>query len=338
MAKRVSIKDVALAAGVSVGTVSNVLNRPDMVAQVTRDRVQGAMKELGFIRSESARQLRRGSSNLVGVIVMDLENPFFMSAARGVDLRLRDEACTMVISSSDGDYRRERELISMYNSMNVRGVILTPSSTAANGKRQLSHLIKESSAPVVLMDHPPIDEDCFSVHVDDVAGESQAVTHLLELGHRDIGFVSGPQEIRQSAYRWQGAIQAVKAKGLKPLKTLRIHAAEAFSTRAGEVALKTLVKEHPEITAVACANDLLAIGCLRAARELGIEVPGEMSIVGYDDIQLAQELIVPLTSVRQPMRELGWQAASLLFEQAEKHSVSFEPELIIRESTSAPRA
>ena len=169
-----SVRDVAERAGVSVGTVSHVLNHPERVAGPTLDRVRAAIDELGFVRSETARRLRHGGSSLVGVLVHDISNPFFTEAARGIEDRLREDNRVPMLSSTDSDPDRERELMSLLAGLDVRGVIVTPSSCTLDNLAVLAG----RGIRVVLMDHPPISAGLSTVSGDDVAGARAAIACL----------------------------------------------------------------------------------------------------------------------------------------------------------------
>ena len=358
---RPSVRDVAVRAGVSVGTVSHVLNHPDRVAEATRERVEAAITELGFVRSEAARRLRAGSSSLVGVVVLDISNPFFTEAARGIEDRLRADGCVPMLCSSDGDAARELEIMQILAGQDVRGVIVTPGpSTLENLPVLTSRGIR-----VVLMDHPALAEGLSTVVADDVAGARAAVAHLLGLGHRRIGFINGPSRVRQARDRRTGVLQALAEAGLDPAEVLveveGLTGGVGFSADAGAVGAAQVLdsadmgqdegagrrlgaggsrgtgRSGPagtRPTALFCANDQLAIGAMREVRARGLAIPEDVAIVGYDDISVAAELITPLTSVRQPMRELGVTAADLLLTpEAGVQHITFTPELVVRDST-----
>lgn len=333
--RRPSVKDVATAAGVSVGTVSHVLNHPDRVAAATRERVEAAIDALGFVRSEAASRLRRGGSSLVGVLVHDVSNPFFAEASRGIEDRLRQDGRLPMIASTDSEPERERELLRLLAGMQVRGVIVTPSGSTLDNLEVLAG----RGIRVVLMDHPPISPELPTVSGDDVAGARAAVAHLLTIGHRRIGFINGPASVRQSEDRRAGARSAVEKVGLDPDDVLIEVEASAhgvsYTADAGQVATERLLRQRVVPTALFCANDQMAIGALRELRRRNLRVPQDMAVVGYDDVAIASELITPLTSVRQPMRKIGWTAADLLLEaDGGARHVSFAPELVVRASTT----
>lgn len=332
------MKDVAAVAGVSIGTVSNVLNRPHLVSEATRLRVQAAIVELGFVRNETARQLRAGSSRTIAYVVLDGANPFFNDVARGVEDVARGEGMVVYLCNSNQDGVREREYLERLREQRVQGVLITPIDP--NSER-LAEAAGSGGMPVVLVDcHAREDTQC-SVAVDDILGGELALHHLLETGHKRIAFVGGPMTVQQVRDRFQGARNALeRAEGaeLTLLETEALVVAEG--RRAGERLVALPTDERP--TAAFCANDLLALGLLQAMTRFGLSVPGDLAVVGYDDIEFAEAAAVPLTSVRQPRELLGRTAARLLLEEAsgEFHThqqVRFRPELVVRASTRIRR-
>lgn len=306
---RPSVADVAKLARVSVGTVSNVLNRPQRVSPATRERVEAAIAELDFVPSASARQLRAGVAQSVGAIVLDVANPFFTAVARGIEDRIASEGLALLVSSSDDDPAREAHFLRLYEQHGVRGVLVTPSST------DLSELeaLRARGTHVVLMD-ADAGTDFPSVSANDELGARLAVEHLIERGHRRITFINGPTAIRQCAARLAGARSAVSDAGLDPDEVLTELTIGSLNADSGELAAHRLlelpVQQRP--TAVFCVNDLVALGALRTVLRAGVRVPEEMAVVGYDDVAFASMLMVPLTTVRQPTHDIGWAAADLL--------------------------
>ena len=353
------MKDVATLAGVAVGTVSNVLNHPDLVRPQTRARVEAAMEQLGFIPNASARQLRAGRSRCLGLVVLDVTNPFFTEVARGVEDYAQAEGCAVILCNSDGAEDKERQYLRVLEEQRVRGILITP----VHGRAPTIMGIRDRGTPVVLLDRPGPAGHC-SVAVDDRRGGELAVAHLLALGHRRIALVNGPLAIRQCADRRRGAYEAVRNGGLDPAEVLVEVPVPAMNTRCGadagdqlraaSAAGSTLTARltagpassasptpiaGPMLTAAFCANDLLALGLLRRLSQLGAQVPGDIAIVGYDDIDFAADSAVPLTSVRQPKYQLGQTAAKLLLEEAdhpaqhEHRRIVFTPELVTRASS-----
>ena len=334
----VSIRDVAAYAGVSVGTVSNVLNRPDVVAEPTRSRVQAAIKQLGFIRNESARQLRAGRSRTIGLVVLDVANPFFTDVARGVEDEASESGLAVILCNSDDQQVKETHYLELLEEHRVQGILITP----VPGAHERLARLQRRGTPVVLVDsRSPTHGQC-SVAVDDVLGGDIAVTHLLEAQHERIAFVGGPMTFRQVADRHEGAIRAMKRAGLRTSR-LQLIETTALNVAAGKLA-GAAIADLPAArrpTAVFCANDLLALGVLQEMTASRIRVPEAVSIVGYDDIDFAAAAAVPLSSVRQPRHQLGRTAAQLLLDEAlgdashQHRQVVFEPELVVRQSSRA---
>jgi LacI family transcriptional regulator len=343
----VSIREVAAHAGVSIGTVSNVLNRPEIVTQQKRELVQKSIRELGFVRNESARQLRAGRSRTIGLVVLDVANPFFTDLARGVEDEANKAGLAVILCNSDDQEHKEKRYLELLEEHRVHGVLITPVAGAGSRLARL----QRRGTPVVLVDSRSPSRGQCSVAVDDVLGGDLAVSHLIASGHERIAYVAGPSGIRQVADRREGALRALRRDGYSPEDLLVIEAGAlnvGAGQTAGEEILARPVRSRP--TAVFCANDLIALGVLQEMTRNHIRVPEDISIVGYDDIEFAAAAAVPLTSVRQPRLNLGRTAARLLLDEAadddsHQHSqVIFEPELVIRQSTlptrrnSRPRA
>lgn len=332
MRHRPSVADVARLAGVSVGTVSNVLNRPERVAGPTRERVEAAIAQLEFVPSASARQLRAGVAQSVGAVVLDSANPFFTTLARGVEDRIGPEGLALLISSSDGDRERESRALRLFEQHGVRGILVTP---ASHDHSEL-HALRQRGTQVILVD-ARADTDFPSVSADDVHGGRLAVGHLLDQGHTRLAFVNGPHTIHQCADRLEGARQAIRSAGMDPEACLTELTLDTLNADAGEAAAHELLAlpaaERP--TAVFCVNDLVALGVLRTLLRAGLQVPRDAAVVGYDDAPWTSMLMVPLTTIRQPTYEMGRAGADLLLRSSrgEPSRVRFTPELVVRLSS-----
>lgn len=330
------MKDVASLAGVAVGTVSNVLNHPNLVRPLTRARVEAAMEQLGFIPNGSARQLRAGRSRCLGLVVLDVTNPFFTEVARGAEDYAQAAGYAVILCNSDEADDKERRYLRVLEEQRVRGILITP----VHGRAPELRRIRERGTPVVLLDRPGSAGQC-SVAVDDRRGGEIAVSHLLGLGHRRIALVNGPVAIRQCADRRRGALRAVERAGLDPAAVLTEVTVPAMNARAGAAAADELLGRGPRPTAVFGTNDMLALGLLRRLGQAGVAVPGDLAVVGYDDIEFAADAAVPLTSVRQPKYQLGRAAAELLLDEADRpdqhehRRIVFKPELVARASSGA---
>jgi DNA-binding LacI/PurR family transcriptional regulator len=326
-----SIKEVAQHAGVSIGTVSNVLNRPELVAPETRQRVLDAIDRLGYVRNDSARQLRAGSSRTIAIVVLDVTNPFFTDIVRGAESVAEASGAVLVVCNSGQDPGRERRHLEILEEQRVRGVLITPVHDAPGSR--LAQLAARGT-PVVLVDREAGQPDQCSVAVDDVLGGRLAGQHLLDQGHTRIGYVGGPFGIRQVADRHRGIAKTVTGQA-----ELHVVRTPSLSVAAGRAAAQQLVGLKRRPTAVFCANDLLALGVLQELTLRGLRVPHDLAIVGYDDIEYAAAAAVPLSSVRQPREQLGRTATELLLEEVrdgaahEHRHVVFKPELIVRVSS-----
>src|SRR5690606_34671535 len=234
----VGVKDVAAAAGVSVGTVSNVLNRPDRVSARTVERVQKAIQELGFVRNDAARQLRAGRSRSIGLVVPDIGNPFFADVARGAEDRAAEAGMTVLLGNSDENDRRQQAHLELFREQRVNGVLLTPASDLTSLQRFI-----DGGMPLILVDYEDEKGAFASVSVDDVEGGRLAVTHLLDAGRRRIAYVSGPRSVRQVADRLRGAEAAVAAV---PGATLELIEQPSLTVLQGREAGERLVARSPQ--------------------------------------------------------------------------------------------
>lgn len=331
----VSIRDVAERAGVSVGTVSNVLNRPERVSDAVVGRVQDAIRALGYVRNDAARQLRAGRSSSVGLVVLDARNPFFTDVARGAEDAAAEHGVSVLLGDSDEKPEREAAYLDLFEEQRVRGVLVSPLGDISERVQRL----RAHGTPVVLVDRSAPDASVSSVSVDDVAGGRLAVEHLLDIGRRRVAFVGGPLALRQVADRLAGARDAVAAVTGARLEVLEGSALSVLEgRRMGEQLAARPASERPD--AVFAANDLLAVGLLQALVMRGsARVPDDIALIGFDDIDFASATIVPLSSIRQPSRLIGQTALGILLEESDDpgldpRQVVFQPELVARESTA----
>ncbi|MBK1784934.1 LacI family DNA-binding transcriptional regulator [Prauserella cavernicola] len=331
-----SIKDVAVRAGVSVGTVSNVLNHPERVTENTRAAVLSAISTLGFVRNSSAAQLRAGTSRSLGLIVLDLSNPFFHDVARGVEHVADELGYAVVLCNSDDQTARENRYLQVLEEQRVRGVLITPIEVSSDRLDAL----RRRGTPAVLVDRHDPRVNCCSVAVDDVAGGELAGAHLVAQGHERIVYYSGPPNLSQCADRLTGLRRAVASAGLDPDEAVEVVEVPVMNARSTHDLARARFADGDDTPGAFCANDLMALGVLRAALSTGRRVPGDLALVGYDDIEFAADAAVPLTSIRQPTQQIGRAAAQLLVEECdnpETHAhqqVMFKPELVTRDSTT----
>jgi LacI family transcriptional regulator len=329
----VSIRDVAAHAGVSVGTVSNVLNQPDQVSPRSLQRVTAAMQELGFVRNEMARQLRRGGSNLFGLVTLSLSNPFFGDIAHAAEVAAEESGFTVLTGSSDQNQQREDRYVDLFEVQKVRGLMIAPLDGISPRLAQM----RSRGTPMVIFDSRVDPEHYSSVQMDGVAGGYAAVQHLIQTGRRRLVFAGGP--LSQVIDRLTGASKAVNEN---PGVTLSIMETRDLSVIEGLNLGRRLAElpraEQPD--GVFAANDLLAVGLLEAfMMQSRLSVPDDIAIVGYDDIDFASSTAVPLTSVKQPRELIAQEAIRMLLAEARDpegfvhERLMLAPELIVREST-----
>jgi LacI family transcriptional regulator len=322
-----------------VGTVSNVLNRPETVSETTRQRVRDSIATLGFVRNESARHLRAGHSRTIGLVVLDIANPFFTDVARGVEETANAEGLAVILCNSDDLPAKEAAHLDVLAEQRVQGVLITPTAELSPALATL----RERGVPVVLVDRRATGPGQCSVAVDDVFGGRLAADHLLERGHRRIAFVGGSSGLPQVHERHEGVELAVREAG-SDAADLLVLSPEKLTVAGGREAGAQIIgmpaARRP--TAAICANDLLALGLLQEMVRHGVRVPDDLAIVGYDDIDFASAAAVPLSSVRKPRVLLGRRAAELLLDEArnpdhEHQQLLFEPQLVVRESSMVRR-
>ncbi len=284
------------------------------------------------MRNGSASTLRAGQSRAVGLVVLDVGNPFFVEVARGVEDVVSDRDHAVILCNSGESPEKEARNLRVLAEQRVRGVLITPAAADTSGLRRL----RDRGVAVVFVDHPASGDVC-SVAVDDVAGGDLAAGHLVAGGARRIAFVSGPAAIRQCSDRRRGAVRALAAAGL-PSAALADVVVPEMNAHGGRLAAETLLREGlPD--AVFCANDLLALGVLRVLLQAGVRVPEDVALIGYDDIEFTSAAAVPLSSIRQPTYQLGKIATELLLDECddpEGHAhqqIMFQPELVVRESS-----
>jgi LacI family transcriptional regulator len=327
-----NLRDVARQAGVSVGTVSNVLNRPDVVSPKTLERVQKTIAELGFVPNGFARQLRSGYSRTIGLVVPDVANPFFTEVARGVEDAASKRDYAVFLCNSDESLEKENKYLSVLIQQQVRGVLITPSDSKSHQYENL----RERGISVALLDTETKNASQCSVSVDDVRGGEIAIEHLASLGHKEIAWVTGPETIPQVADRTAGVMRAAKIAKVE-ISIIRV---ALMNSAQGTDAVKKILALKKMPSAIFCGNDLLAFGVMRGLLDAGKKIPEDVSLLGYDDIAFGNSAAVPLSSISQPAYQLGVTAAELLIsecEESEEHAhqqIKFQPQLVVRASTT----
>src|SRR5260221_1925983 len=331
------IREVARRAGVSLGTVSNVLNHPELVSIETRVRVQRTIDELGFVRNGSARQLRVGTTQSIGLVVLDVTNPFFTEVARGAEDAASERGYIVILCNSDNSPRKEKNYLRALEEQRVAGILIVPVEDKANYARPL----RRSGTSLVLLDRVSHEANTCSVSVDDVYGGELAGRHLSAGAHQRIAYIHGPFTSIQYVDRLSGLRRAVREAKLDPDRAIVPLAAETDNAHAGAACVEAFLKLAERPTAIFCGNDYLAMGVMYELARHQVMVRHDVALIGYDAIDLAPMLAVPLTTIRQPKYDLGFAATELLLDEIvnkETHThrqIVFRPELIVRESTDA---
>ena len=334
--RRPILRDVARLAGVHPATASRALNQMtrNLVHSETVRRIEEAAQALGYQPDHLARSLKTRRSATVGVVLPDLTNPLFPPIVRGIEDRLVTAGLVPLIGNTDNDEERERLVLERLQSRQVDGLIVA----TARRRSPLLVEIARSGLPVVLVNRVVDGHRLPSVSVDDSAGIRAAVAHLAELGHRRIGHVAGPQDVSTGLGRYRGFRAGVEAAGLDEDPELVVFAA-SFSESAGFEGACELLKRRQPISAIVAANDMLALGCLRAFAQAGLDCPREMSLVGFNDMPFVDRVTPPLTTVGLPHYDVGTYAAELMIERIEDGGgpvkvLFLPPQLVVRASTA----
>ncbi|GIV83099.1 MAG: LacI family transcriptional regulator [Candidatus Roseilinea sp.] len=330
----VTIKDVADLAKVSVTTVSHVINRTRYVDPITRQRVTEAITELGYRPNTLARSLRRGETRTIGLIVPDNSNPYFAELARAVEDAGFDRGYSVILCNSDMSEAKETAYIEALLSKRVDGIILI---SAANRREKFSSIAR-SGIPVVTVARELSDLPIDQVVTDNEQGGYLVGRYLIELGHRQIGCIAGPREETPSADRIVGLRRALQEAGI-PLPSELVIRGD-FTYESGRQVMAELLQRCPDLSAVFATNDRMAIGAMNHLWRVGKRVPGDISIVGFDDIPIAAMTCPPLTTIAPPKADFARVSVSLLIERinagrTEPLRVVLPTRLVIRESCRA---
>jgi LacI family transcriptional regulator len=331
-----TLRDVAHRAGVHAGTASRALNPAtrSLVNEETARKVMRAADELNYRPNPMARGLKTNRSFTVGVLIPDLMNPLFPPIVRGIEEGLAAEGYTALVANSDNDPEQEHLHFRTMKDRQVEGVIM---ATAERSHPLVEQAIA-ADVPIVLVNRTIDSKNVFAVIAEDREGVRLVVDHLASLGHTRIAHLAGPQRFSTGLTRYQGFLEAMRARGLDPDPDL-IKFSDAFVESEGVRAFKELLNNAGKFTAVFAGNDLLALGCYDVLAAENLSCPSDLSIVGFNDIPFLDKLGPPLTTIRIPHYEIGLRAAELVLERLRNPSarpitVLLPPELVIRGSTA----
>jgi LacI family transcriptional regulator len=335
---RPSVSDVAALAGVSLGTVSHVLNHPNKVAAATRTRVERAMAMLDYVPNSVARALKAGSNRTMGLIVSDLSNSYFVDIARGAEAGAEQGGLSLMLANSDARVERESAYLSLFTQARVTGILMTLNDAAHFSA--VARVVPAGTPLVFLNFSAPASQFC-SVGVDNTRGGYLATQHLIEIGRRRLAFVGGPDELQPIVDRGIGFRQAIAEHPGVTSETLTpawINRADGWNL-GSDLARRIIAGE---VDGVFASTDLLAAGIVQALSAApGIRIPQDVSIIGYDNNQAAWDSPIPMSTIAQPGEEIGRIGAALLHEEATDDRLSHEhsavvlpPTLVVRQSTA----
>lgn len=335
--RKTVIADIAAAAGVSTATVSRVLNTPSMVRPELRGRVQEALRMLGYVPHGAARALASRRSRSVGVLVPTLGTSIFARGVEALQNRLGEAGYSLLVANSQYDLDKELAEVRGLLERGIDGLALVGNERVPETRT----LLRQSGVPVVITYVSEGADGLPAVGIDNFRAMYELTRHLFDLGHRAFGIVSGPyagnDRIRA---RRQGALTCLAHRDVPVPPQGMVDV--PYRMESGREALRRLVATYPAVTALVCTTDVLAIGAIAEARDLGLRVPQDLSIAGFDDLEFASYLDPALTTVRVPTEEIGRHAADLLLELMRSGEaampMAFEGTVVIRRSTGAPRA
>jgi DNA-binding LacI/PurR family transcriptional regulator len=335
---QVSIKDIARAANVSHPTVSRALRNSPLVNRETADRIRQIAVRMGYRPSAVARSLVTRKTNTIGVVVTTIADPFIAEVVSGIEEIANERGYSVVLSNSNADADREVKVVHSFHERRVDGIIVTASRVGALYIPLLSQL----KSPIVLINNQHTDDDDFvhSVMIDNVESGRAAMQHLIELGHERIGYIGDAAGFQSDTERFAGYRQSLALAGLPFLPELVAHG--DGKPEGGARAMEKLLALNDPPTAVFCYNDMSALGALGAIHARGLNVPGDISVVGFDDIFFASFTRPLLTTIRQPKRRMGRLAMETMLKlfsgENSRTAIRVNGELIVRESTAPPSA
>ncbi|GIK43524.1 MAG: LacI family transcriptional regulator [Chloroflexota bacterium] len=330
------MRDVAERAGVSVTSVSHVINQTRLVSDDLRERVLTAMNELGYQPNALARSLRRKETYTIGVIMTNSADPFFAEVTRGVEDACFEQGYNIILCNSDSDLDKELFYTNELIKKRVDGILFL----AAGGKStQHIRTMQQRKTPLVVVDRYIPDLAVDTVLIDNARGGWLATHHLIELGHRRIGCISGPSDLTLSAERVTGYRRSLQEAGIQVDESLIVKG--NFQYETGYQAAQQFLAQPIPPTAIFACNDLMAIGVINAAVKQGWQVPDRLSVIGFDDIRMAAYINPLLTTVAQPKYEMGSIATTMLLERIHNQEMAprqklLDTQLVVRESTAPP--
>lgn len=327
-----NIKEVASKAKLSTATVSRTINGSPLVSPRTAERVWKAVRQLGYHPNTNARTLVLGRSQTFGLIISDIVNPFFPELVKSFEDTAIQHRYDVMVANTGYDQQRMSIAVRRMMERKVDGVAVMTSEM----DKDLTEQLAKQGMSMVFLDVGKVQPKTSNIAVDYVGGIRQAVRHLISLGHRRIGFIAGPSSLKSARIRRSAFLECLRESHIAPSQNLVVEGNHKID--GGEAATRELLAQRHQPTAILTSNDMTAVGALRAIAEAGLNVPGDISVVGFDDIEIARYTTPPLTTVRLSREALGQAAFHALLQIAEKKNrgseVVIETSLVVRQSTA----
>jgi DNA-binding LacI/PurR family transcriptional regulator len=329
-----TMREVARRAGVSLATVSRVLNNTQYISEDTRQRVLAAVREFNYFKNVHARRLATGRSDLFGLVISEIANPYFPEIIRGYQATAWNQGFDVLLCNTEYDRERTKAVFRKLRESDVRGVAIVTSSV----DRTMVSELTDSGIPLVLCNEDPAGKLVANIRIEYQHGIDKAIQHVVELGHRQTAVIAGPADNRTAVTIKKALVSGLTARGLKPVCVLESN----YRVDAGASAVREVLS-RPEIpTVVFCGNDLIAMGAMSALEESGVRVPEEVSVVGIDDIFFAFLARPPLTTISVPREQLGVKAFEALdrmlkLKRPKGSNYTLETDLVVRKSTASVR-
>jgi DNA-binding LacI/PurR family transcriptional regulator len=337
----VTVKDIAKKAGVSHSTVSRALHSNPLISEETTERIQQIAGEMGYLPSAAARTLKTNRSQVLGVVLSSVDDPFFSEILQGIEEVIQGSGYSLFIAAAHRDPEREREIVQTMVEHRTDGVIICSTSFSEEKSRQFL----QYGVPIVVVNNQAAEEFRYSIYHDDIDGSQQVTRHLIELGHKRIAYIGNSISGRITLDRLTGFRQEMESAGLA-IPAKYIHEASGGGAENGISVVEHFLNLPDRPTALVCYNDMMAIGVLKGMQQAGIRVPEDISITGFDNIVFSAYTNPPLTTLDQPKRFIGAEAARLLLElldkplnkewPAQQNVRILKGQLLVRESTASP--
>ena len=328
------MREVAKRAGVSLATVSRVLNNTQYISEETRRRVLEAVKEFNYFKNVHAKRLATGRSDLFGLVISEISNPFFPEIIRGFQAEAWTRGFDVLLCNTEYDRDRTKAVIRKLRESDVRGVAIVTSTV----ERSMTTELTDAGIPLVFFNSDPAGKLVGNICIEYEQGVKKAIQHVVDLGHSSSAVIAGPADNRTAVMIKNALVTGLTARGLKPVCVLESN----YRVDAGESAVRELLSRPKIPTVIFCGNDLIAMGAMSALEEAGVRVPEDVSVIGIDDIFFAYLARPPLTTISVPREQLGVQAFEALnrissLKRQQGANYTLETDLIVRKSTAAAR-